>query len=276
MAKANVGSENLIEIDGSYLEGGGQILRISTALSVLLNKPIKIVKIRAGRKDGGLRPQHLTGVRLLAEISQAKCIGDQISSTELTFIPSCLRPGRYAADTHTAGSICLLLQNAIPCLIFAKEKCELDLRGGTNAEHAPQIDYFEMIFNPISARFGFKNELNILKRGYYPKGGGEVYIKTHPVNKLDPIDLTEFGNLNRIYGRAFVAGFLPFKIAQTMATTATRKLTSLYKGISIDIQAVKEPDYNHVGAGTGILIYAETSTGCLLCGSGKLIGFKLK
>ena len=47
-------SESLTEIDGSFMEGGGQILRIATALSVLLNKPIKISKIRAGRKDGGV------------------------------------------------------------------------------------------------------------------------------------------------------------------------------------------------------------------------------
>ena len=269
MASSKVTEENLIEIDGSYLEGGGQILRISTALSVLLNKPIKVVKIRAGRKDAGLKAQHLTGIKLLAEMSNAKCVGDKLSSTELTFIPNTLTPGRYSADTKTAGSICLLLQNSIPCLIFAKEECELDLRGGTNAEHAPQVDYFDYVFNPISAKFGLRNEMSVLKRGYYPKGGGEVYVKTHPLKHLNPIDLTDFGRLTRFYGRAFVAGFLSLKIAQTMANTATQKLNELYKGIPIDIQVIKEPEHNHVGAGTGILIVAETSTGCLLCGSGK-------
>lgn len=47
-------------IDGSLLEGGGQILRISSALSAILGIPIKIHSIRAGRSTPGLRPQHLT------------------------------------------------------------------------------------------------------------------------------------------------------------------------------------------------------------------------
>ncbi len=68
MTQTAVSSETvaaITEIDGSLLEGGGQILRISTALSVLLKKPIKIINIRAGRKDAGLKPQHLTGIELL-------------------------------------------------------------------------------------------------------------------------------------------------------------------------------------------------------------------
>ena len=132
-------NENMIEIDGSYLEGGGQILRISTALSAILKKPIRITKIRAGRKDGGLKPQHLTGIELLGKVSQAKLKGAALKSSELTFEPQGIQSGRYLADTKTAGSIYLLIQNALSCLIFANEPCELELKGGTNAENAPQI-----------------------------------------------------------------------------------------------------------------------------------------
>lgn len=52
-------------------------------------------------------------------------------------------------------------------------------------------------------------------RGYYPKGGGEVVVKVNPVKELRPINMTERGNITKIYGRAFVAGVLPFKVLTT-------------------------------------------------------------
>uniref|UniRef100_A0A8C2S485 RNA 3'-terminal phosphate cyclase n=1 Tax=Capra hircus TaxID=9925 RepID=A0A8C2S485_CAPHI len=38
-----------VEVDGGIMEGGGQILRVSTALSCLLGLPLRVQKIRAGR-----------------------------------------------------------------------------------------------------------------------------------------------------------------------------------------------------------------------------------
>jgi RNA 3'-terminal phosphate cyclase (ATP) len=130
---------NFTQIDGSYLEGGGQILRISTALAVLLKKPIRIINIRAGRKDAGLKPQHLTGIELLKDLSKATLKGGALKSTEISFKPNTLQAGRYVADTKTAGSVGLLIQSALPCILFAKGPCELVLKGGTNAANAPQI-----------------------------------------------------------------------------------------------------------------------------------------
>jgi RNA 3'-terminal phosphate cyclase (ATP) len=118
----------------------------------------------------GLKAQHLTGIELVSNISDAKLYGNKISSSEISFYPNQLRSGRFTADTKTAGSVCLLLQIAVPCLVFAKDECKLYLRGGTNAEHAPQIDYFTMVFMPIVKKFGVNLECEISRRGYYPKG----------------------------------------------------------------------------------------------------------
>lgn len=260
-------SMNTVIVDGSYLEGGGQILRISTALSVLMKKSIKVEKIRAGRKDGGLKPQHLTGIKLLGEISDAKLIGAEIKSSEINFSPNKLRSGSFMADTKTAGSVGLIIQNALPCLIFSENECKLHLRGGTNADHSPPIDYFVHIFKPVSNKMGIDFELEILRRGFYPQGGGEVFLKTKPLKKLKAIELIEFGKVNKIYGRAYVAGVLPIKIAVRMSETATNLLRPLYPDILIKIEAVKEIEGKSIGNGCGIFIVAETTTGCHLAGS---------
>lgn len=82
---------------------GGQILRNSTALSVLLQIPIRVEKIRAGRSQGGLRPQHLTGIQLLTQLSEAKLHNGNIGATEIHFTPKTIKGGNYLGDTKTAG-----------------------------------------------------------------------------------------------------------------------------------------------------------------------------
>ena len=258
---------NSMIVDGSYLEGGGQILRISTALSVLLKKSIRVEKIRAGRKDCGLKPQHLTGIKLLREISNANLSGAEIRSIEIHFNPQTLKSGTFIADTKTAGSVGLILQNVLPCLIFSGSECQLHLRGGTNADHSPQIDFFEHIFKPIANKMNIDFDLEILRRGFYPQGGGEVFVKTKPVRKLKSVELIDFGKVIRIHGRAFVAGVLPIKIASRMSETAANLLKPLFPDISINIEVLKEKDTQSIGNGTGIFIIAETNTGCFLSGS---------
>lgn len=86
-----------------YTLQGGQIIRIAICLSALLKKPIKLIKIRAGRPKGGLAAQHLKGIELVKAICNAKVNGAAMGSTEVEFAPGNLRGGEYSADTATAG-----------------------------------------------------------------------------------------------------------------------------------------------------------------------------
>ncbi|XP_060088248.1 RNA 3'-terminal phosphate cyclase [Heteronotia binoei] len=259
--------DEAVEIDGGIMEGGGQILRVSTSLSCLLRKPLRVKNIRAGRSQPGLRPQHLSGLEMVQHLCDGQLEGGKIGSTEITFIPGKIKGGTHVADTKTAGSVCLLMQVAMPCVLFADSPSELRLKGGTNAEMAPQIDYTMMVFKPIIEKFNLTLDCEIKRRGYYPKGGGEVIVRMPPIKQLSPIDLTDRGTVTKIHGRAFVAGALPIKLAKDMSSAAVRCIRKEIRDLYVNIQAVQELENEAFGSGSGIIIVAETSTGCLLAGS---------
>eukprot|EP00794_Sanderia_malayensis_P007830 gene7830-8680_t len=254
-------------IDGQILEGGGQILRNSIALSCLLKKPITVNNIRGKRSKPGLRPQHLTGTRLVCELCCGTLSGDDVGSTSVTLKPLSTQAGNYSADTQTAGSVCLLIQVALPCLVFAPGTSVLLLKGGTNAEMAPPIEFFTEILTPILEKFGINITCNIIRRGFFPKGNGEVELTVNPVKQLSAINLTEFGRLGSIRGTSFVAGALPIKVAKIMTREATRVLREVFPSVPIQLNSHQFAARDAFGTGCGIMIIAETTTGCLLSGS---------
>ncbi|RVE49192.1 hypothetical protein evm_006199 [Chilo suppressalis] len=252
-----------MDIDGSVLEGGGQILRISISLSAILGIPVRVFNIRVGRSKPGLAAQHLKGLQLVAEMCQGKLKGASIGSTEIQFAPGKIRGGHYIADTHTAGSISLLLQIALPCALLADGSVTLDLKGGTNAEMAPQIDYMVTALRPLLKKFHADFRLNIRRRGYFPKGGGHVTVEVSPVRSLRGVSIVERGDITAIRGSSFVAGILPVKLAQEMAEGAKEELKQFHH--NVDIRCYKEDRTVAPDNCSGILVWAETDRDCVLC-----------
>lgn len=174
---------------------------------------------------------------MVRDICSAKVKGASIGSTEIEFWPGNIKGGSYRAQVKTAGSISLLLQVALPCTLFADRSTKLNLHGGTNAEMAPQIDYTTEVFRPIMEKFGATFDFDLIRRGYFPRGGGEVIITVNPVNEIKPINMTDRGNITKIYGWSFVAGTLPERLSHQMADVALNCL----KGYSnINIERYKE------------------------------------
>ncbi|KAK6484778.1 RNA 3'-terminal phosphate cyclase-like [Huso huso] len=267
MAQTRKMAATTFEMDGSIMEGGGQILRVSAALSCIQGASIKINNVRAGRSTPGLRPQHLSGLELVRDLCAGQLEGGEVGSTEITLTTGKIKGGDYTADTKTAGSVVLLMQVSLPCVLFADSPSVLCLKGGTNAEMAPQIDYTLTVFKPMVERFGVNFDCDLKMRGYYPKGGGEIIVKTNPVKQLTPVTLTERGTITKIYGRAFVAGVLPHKLAKDMSAAAVRYIRKEIKDLYINIQAVREKKDESFGNGNGIILIAESSTGCVFAAS---------
>src|SRR5215218_2854968 len=166
-------SDGMIELDGSEGEGGGQILRSALALSILTQRPFKLVNIRANRSKPGLAPQHVMCVRAAGSISGAQYKGASNGSSVLYFEPNAVKPGAYTFTIGTAGATALVLHTVyLPLALRGSEPSELTITGGTHNQHAPCYHFLETTWNGYLRRLGFEIELEMVRAGFYPRGGG--------------------------------------------------------------------------------------------------------
>jgi len=248
----------MIEIDGSYGEGGGQVLRTSLSLAAITGEPIRITGIRAGRKKPGLAPQHLTAVRAAARICNAQLWGDALGSTQLEFIPgSAVQPGTYAFDVSkaqpsgSAGAIALILQTILLPLALAPGNSQVTLKGGTHVNFSPTVTYIEQVYLRILQRMGVEAKVKLGAWGWYPQGGGEIELQVTGGCQLRGIDLLERGTLQQVRGVAVVTE-LPSHIPQRMANRAENLLREAH--LKVAVQASREKG---VAPGAGIFLTAE-------------------
>ena len=213
----------MLEIDGSYGEGGGQVLRSSVALSALTGKEMRIVNIRSKRDRCGLAAQHLTAVRGVAELCGAALEGDELGSTSLTFRPGEVRGGEYEFNVGTAGSVTLVLQACMLAALRADGPVVMTIRGGTNVRMSPPVDHYHQVLLPLLREMHVDVELEVLQRGFYPQGGGAVTATLMPPRALMPLQLEERGRLEMINGASFVQN-LPEHIAQRMEHAVRKSL----------------------------------------------------
>ena len=244
-----------VVIDGSYGEGGGQILRTSLALSAVTQKPFEIVNIRLARKKPGLQPQHLTAVKAAAAITSARTEGAELSSTALRFTPGPVKGGEYFFDVSekrgSAGSTSLVLQTIMLPLLFAGEPSQVIVLGGTHVPWSPVFHYLQLVFLPAIARLGAAIDLDIEKWGWYPIGGGKVMLRVNPVRTLEPVTIRSRGSVKRISGVSAVAN-LPRDIAVRQRNQAMNALS--IRRLDGEIEIVSAPS---AGKGTLLFLLAE-------------------
>ncbi|MDJ0591655.1 MAG: RNA 3'-terminal phosphate cyclase [Pleurocapsa sp. MO_226.B13] len=249
----------MINIDGSWGEGGGQILRTSLSLANITGQPVRIDRIRANRPKPGLAAQHLTSVRAAATLCQAQISGDTLGSMTLEFMPT--RPpqaGQYTFDVTeareggSAGAVTLILQTILIPLALANGNSKVILKGGTHVAWSPPVTYIEEVYLPTLRQLGVRAEVQLNAWGWYPRGGGEVELRvTGSQQSLNGLQLLERGALQQIRGLAIVTE-LPAHIPQRMANRAENLLQQAH--LPAQIKAVRE---RGIAPGAGIFLTAE-------------------
>jgi RNA 3'-terminal phosphate cyclase (ATP) len=217
----------MITLDGSFGEGGGQILRTSLALALLTGQPFQLRRIRARRSKPGLQPQHLMSVRAAATIGQAQTHGDALHSRTLVFEPGAVKPGKHQFEIGTAGATGLVLQTIyLPLALRARAPSEITLTGGTHVRASPCFDFLDTTWRVYLEQLGLRLRLHLGMPGFYPRGGGTVDAHIQPSPQLQGLHLTDCG---RITAATVVsaAAFLPEHIVRRQARRAVEHLQQL-------------------------------------------------
>ncbi|WP_426173580.1 RNA 3'-terminal phosphate cyclase [Massilia sp. TWR1-2-2] len=198
-----------IEIDGSQGEGGGQVLRTSLTLSMISGQPFRMANIRARRAKPGLMRQHLVAVQAAARVSDAAVTGAEVGSQALTFVPGPIKSGDYEFAIGTAGSCTLVLQTILPALLHGDAASTVRITGGTHNPMAPPVQFLQRAYCPLMRAMGAEIDIDMLRAGFYPAGGGVVRATVKPCGKLRPLELISRGKYVSGYAERIVAGVSP-------------------------------------------------------------------
>lgn len=255
----------VLTIDGSFGEGGGQVLRSSLALSLITGKPFSMTNIRRQRAQPGLMAQHLKAVEAAGAVGMARVEGARLGSQSLVFAPTGILSGDFQFDIGTAGSTSLVLQTILLPLSFAGASSTITLIGGTHVPWSPCFHFMELHWLHYMRRIGFNIQLELEVAGFYPQGGGRVRAAVQPVARLSALRLTSRGPLRRIRGISAVAN-LNISVAERQKLQALKRLSAVSQAAEIEILRLSSPS-----KGTLLLLLAEfENSQCCFYGLGAL------
>lgn len=251
---------DVLILDGSKGSGSGTIVRTAVALAALTGRSLHIFNVRAARQNPGLRHQHLGAVEAVAHLTAARLHGAAVGSKAFDFEPSGqIRGGEYYFDLG-AGSATLVAYTVLPVAAFADGPSVFRIRGGTFQDFAPSAYHFKHVLLPLVGRMGLRAELEVLRPGYVPSGGGLIELRVWPTTgPLEPLRLTEPGRVVRVWGLAVSSHLEHRRVSDRMAARCRERLRAA--GLDPEINVVY--DRTAAQAGAGLVVFAETDTGCI-------------
>jgi len=252
----------LIEIDGSQKSGSGTIVRYAVSLASLLGQDLHLTNIRAKRKNPGLKRQHLKAISACCEITGGNLEGAKENSMEIVYRPGKqINGGKYSWDIGTAGSTTMLAQTILPLACFASSSSYYKITGGLFQDFAPAAHHLQYVVIPLLTKMGIHVEFNIVRPGYFPKGGGIIELEVKLVkNTINPIILQNQGKVIEIKGIALASHLQERKVSERMIESCNKVLQENKFHASIDCIY----DTSAIQRGASLTVYALTDTGCII------------
>ena len=247
---------DMLEIDGSRGEGGGQMVRTSVAMSTVTGRPLHLTRIRENRPTNGLSKSHVAAVKAVAQMAGSKVEGCTVGSGDLRFYPGDEQVYDIGVNISSAGSISLVLQAMLLAARGHRRRLTVDISGGTNVMWAPPIDSYSTLLFPMMRRMGIDADVKVIDRGFYPQGGGRVISTLDPIGEIKPLKLDALGELRSVRGVCFcqrLADWIPDAMVKSC-----RQAFSSVADIDFEIQRTEGDS-----RGAGLVLVAEYENGML-------------
>ena len=245
----------MIEIDGAH---GGQILRSAVGLSALTHQPFKIHDIRLEKRNPGLRTQHIQAINAVSQLCNGKPKNCEIGSKFIEFFPSEVESRNIKINIDTAGAVSLVLQALMIPISRITKPITVEFCGGaTYGKWAPSMHYLTYVLAQQLKKIGYNFDIDLKKHGFFPKGGSNLSVTFSPIEKYNPINLVDIGDIKAIEGVSVASESLKRKNVAQRQAQAAEKIIKEKLGFKPEIKI----DYvNSICPGSGITLWAITSS----------------